>query len=68
MKLVNPYGARLAGAWHAAPGTPAGARPAPIRAQSIPAATPADPFDEAEIDRAIAEIRSAIDKSSQLLK
>ncbi|MBB3224220.1 PP2C family protein-serine/threonine phosphatase [Pseudoduganella umbonata] len=29
---------------------------------------PADPFDEAEIDRAIAEIRLAIEKSSQLLK
>ena len=29
---------------------------------------PADPFDEAEIDRAIAEIRVAIEKSSQLLK
>jgi hypothetical protein len=29
---------------------------------------PADPFDEAEIDRAIAEIRMAIEKSSRLLK
>ena len=29
---------------------------------------PADPFDEAEIDRAIAEIRLAIEKSSRLLK
>ncbi|HEX8604039.1 MAG TPA: protein phosphatase 2C domain-containing protein [Pseudoduganella sp.] len=28
----------------------------------------ADPFDEAEIDRAIAEIRMAIERSSQLLK
>jgi protein phosphatase len=29
---------------------------------------PADPFDEAEIDKAIAEIRGAIERSSQLLK
>jgi protein phosphatase len=28
----------------------------------------ADVFDEAEIDKAIAEIRDAIEKSSQLLK
>lgn len=41
------------------------ALPGELHSSSI---APADPFDEAEIDRAIAEIRTAIERSSQLLK
>jgi protein phosphatase len=40
-----------------------------IAGQPLPAgAAAADAFDEDEIERAIAEIREAIEKSSQLLK
>jgi PPM family protein phosphatase len=55
----------LAIAWHEVPGPGAAARPAIAAAAGR---VPADPFDEAEIERAIAEIRSAIDKSSRLLR
>jgi serine/threonine protein phosphatase PrpC len=37
-------------------------------ASSATAATAADPFDEDDIDKAIAEIRDAIERSSQVLK
>jgi protein phosphatase len=39
-----------------------------IAADPAPTGSEADAFDEAEIERAIAEIREAIEKSSQLLK
>jgi protein phosphatase len=38
------------------------------RMSPAPAAPDADPFDEEDIEKAIAEIRDAIEKSSQLLK
>ncbi|QBE64866.1 PP2C family protein-serine/threonine phosphatase [Pseudoduganella lutea] len=61
----------LAIAWQGALDTPAAAGSTMISTESHTGGTtiaPADPFDEAEIDKAIAEIRSAIEKSSQLLR
>ncbi|WP_338765739.1 PP2C family serine/threonine-protein phosphatase [Massilia sp. METH4] len=58
----------LAIAWQEGPDVP-GAGSTIVCTESAPGplAGAADPFDEAEIERAIAEIRAAIDKSSQLL-
>ncbi len=39
-----------------------------VHSTTIAPQLPADPFDDAEIEKAIAEIRGAIEKSSQLLK
>jgi protein phosphatase len=64
----------LAIAWQGTPGMPdrPGAGSTIVCTESADGAHgatgPADPFDEAEIDRAIAEIRVAIEKSSRLLK
>jgi serine/threonine protein phosphatase PrpC len=66
----------LAIAWQGAAGAPAvpAAGSTMIHTETLPGdlhsttIAPADPFDEAEIDKAIAEIRGAIERSSQLLK
>lgn len=64
----------LAITWQGVPDVPAPSGSTMISTETLPGdlhsttIAPADPFDEAEIDKAIAEIRGAIERSSQLLK